>query len=61
LATTWFCGCTAGAVASGQPAAPAASVAGDLRVAAVEGGRIAALGGLTSLIWLVILVFMVWH
>ena len=34
---------------------------GDLRVAAVEGGRIAALGGVTSLIWLVILVFMVWH
>jgi hypothetical protein len=52
---------TAGAVTSGQPAAPAASAAGDLRVAAVEGGRIAALGGLTSLIWLVILVFMVWH
>jgi len=51
----------AGAVTSGQPAAPAASVAGDVRVAAVEGGWIASLGGLTSLIWLVILVFMVWR
>jgi hypothetical protein len=29
--------------------------------AAVERGRIASLGGLTALIWLVILVFMVWH
>ena len=52
------------AAASGQPAAitaPALTVAGDLRLAAVERGRIASLGGLTSLIWLVILVFMVWH
>jgi hypothetical protein len=29
--------------------------------AAVERGRIASLGGLTALIWLVILIFMVWH
>ena len=29
--------------------------------AAVERGRIASLGGLTTLIWLVILIFMVWH
>jgi hypothetical protein len=42
-------------------AAPAATAAGDLRLAAVERGRIASLGGLTALIWLVILVFMVWH
>ena len=54
----------AGPAAGGQPAAitaPALTVAGDLRLAAVERGRIASLGGLTSLIWLVILVFMVWH
>ena len=53
-----------GAASGGQPAAiaaPAATAASDLRMAAVERGRIAALGGLTSLIWLVILVFMVWH
>jgi hypothetical protein len=52
--------------AGGQPAAIAApaatTTATDLRVtAAVERGRIASLGGLTALIWLVILVFMVWH
>jgi hypothetical protein len=40
---------------------PAATRAGDQRVAAVERGRIASLGGVTALIWLVILVFMVWH
>ena len=48
----------------GQPAAiaaPALTGADDLRLAAVERGRIASLGGLTALIWLVILVFMVWH
>jgi len=39
----------------------ATAVADDLRLAAVERGRIAALGGLTALIWLVILIFMVWH
>jgi hypothetical protein len=27
----------------------------------VERGRIAAMGGVTALIWLVILVLMVWH
>jgi hypothetical protein len=44
-------------VGAGQPAtAPA-----DLRIAAVERGRIASLGGVTSLIWLVILVLMIWH
>ncbi len=50
--------------AGGQPAAiaaPALTGADDLRLAAVERGRIASLGGLTALIWLVILVFMVWH
>ena len=32
-----------------------------LRLAAVERGRIASMGGVTALIWLVILVMMVWH
>src|ERR1700731_2361399 len=50
------------AAASGQPAAasggrPAATATLDHR-AAVERGRIASLGGLTALIWLVILIFM---
>jgi hypothetical protein len=57
-----------GGAAGGQPAAiaaagavqPAAGAAKDHR-AAVERGRIASLGGLTALIWLVILIFMVWH
>ena len=39
---------------------PAATATADHR-AAVERGRIASLGGLTALIWLVILIFMVWH
>jgi len=53
-----------GTARGGQPAAiaaPPATTASDLRLAAVERGRIASLGGLTSLIWLVVLVFMVWH
>jgi hypothetical protein len=40
---------------------PAPSAMSDIKVAAVERGRIAALGGVTGLIWLVILVLMVWH
>jgi hypothetical protein len=52
---------------------PAAAVASDaqqtittdrktgLRLAAVERGRIASMGGITAVIWLVILVLMVWH
>ena len=44
--------------ASGGRTAPTATL--DHR-AAVERGRIASLGGLTALIWLVILIFMVWH
>ena len=42
-------------------AGQAATVGRDLRVAAVERGRIASIGGLVALIWLVILVLMVWH
>jgi Predicted integral membrane protein (DUF2269) len=42
-------------------APPAAARTADQRVAAVERGRIASIGGVTALIWLVILVLMVWH
>jgi hypothetical protein len=42
-------------------APPAAAIPGDVRVAAVERGRISSLGGVTALIWLVVLIFMVWH
>lgn len=52
--------------AAQQPSAaprvePAPSALSDIKVAAVERGRIAAMGGVTALIWLVILVLMVWH
>jgi Ca2+/Na+ antiporter len=43
-----------------QPAAATDPRTG-LRLAAVERGRIASMGGITALIWLVILVLMVWH
>lgn len=51
---------------AGKPAVtagtrPVAAVAADVRLAAVERGRIASIGGVTALIWLVILVLMVWH
>ena len=47
---------------SASPAATSApSATSDIKVAAVERGRIASLGGVTALIWLVILVLMVWH
>jgi hypothetical protein len=56
---------TAATAGAGGPASPAATAVAaapaDARVAAERGGRIALLGGLTTLIWLVILVFMVWH
>ena len=44
-----------------RPAATTTAVAADVRLAAVERGRIASIGGVTTLIWLVILVLMVWH
>jgi hypothetical protein len=47
-----------------QPAtggARPAAAASDLHTAAVERGRIASMGGVTALIWLVILVLMAWH
>src|SRR5579859_4419303 len=51
-------GAETGAAGGGQPATsgaqPAATVTDDPRLAAVERGRIASLGGLTALIWLVI-------
>jgi len=43
------------------PSAPAANADDAERIAAVERGRIASLGGVTSLIWLVILILMVWR
>jgi hypothetical protein len=47
-----------------QPAAGAAQFAAaeaNRMTAAVERGRITSLGGVTALIWLVILVLMAWH
>jgi hypothetical protein len=60
-------GAEAGPADAAEPAAaspaiePAPSAKADIKVAAVERGRIAAMGGVTALIWLVILVLMVWH
>ncbi len=45
--------------AHGERPQPGAA-AGELRVAAVERGRIAMMAGITALIWLAILVLMVW-
>jgi Ca2+/Na+ antiporter len=49
------------AVASEAQPAAATDPRTGLRLAAVERGRIASMGGVTALIWLVILVLMVWH
>jgi hypothetical protein len=52
------------AIGGAQPSASAAQPAGaaaDRLTAAVERGRIVSLGGVTALIWLVILVLMAWH
>jgi Ca2+/Na+ antiporter len=50
------------ATAAGSRAGqPSVTVSADVRVAAVERGRIASFGGVTALIWLVVLVLMVWH
>jgi len=46
-----------GGAGDGQPTV---TVATDMRVALVERGRVASLGGITALIWLAILVLMVW-
>lgn len=48
------------AQATVAPTAPAADTTEDERLVAVERGRIVSLGGITSLIWLVILILMVW-
>jgi hypothetical protein len=50
-------GASAGALA--QAVADEATLAAD--IASVERGRIAAMGGVVNLIWLVILVLMVWQ
>jgi hypothetical protein len=64
---------TAGQQAEAAGEQPATALASDarpelttdprtgLRLAAVERGRIAMMGGITAVIWLVILVLMVWH
>jgi Ca2+/Na+ antiporter len=52
------------ALGGAQPAAGATRLAAaeaDRMTAAVERGRITSLGGVTALIWLVILVLMAWH
>jgi len=49
------------AVGGAQPATGNARGAAELNPAAVERGRIASIGGVTALIWLVILVLMAWH
>jgi Ca2+/Na+ antiporter len=52
------------AIGGAQPTAvpaPPAGAAADRLTAAVERGRIVSLGGVTALIWLVILVLMAWH
>jgi hypothetical protein len=51
----------ASAVASDAQPALTTDLKTGLRLAAVERGRIASMGGVTALIWLVILVLMVWH
>jgi len=48
-------------VASDAQPAMATDPKTGLRLAAVERGRIAMMGGITAVIWLVILVMMVWH
>jgi Ca2+/Na+ antiporter len=49
------------AVASDERPALTTDSRTGLRLGAVERGRIAMMGGITSVIWLVILVLMVWH
>jgi hypothetical protein len=52
------------AIGGAQPAAGAARLAAaeaNRMTAAVERGRITSIGGVTALIWLVILVLMAWH
>jgi Ca2+/Na+ antiporter len=51
-------GTTPEAAVGGQPVA--ADAAAELKIAAVERGRIASMSGLVALIWLAILVLMVW-
>jgi hypothetical protein len=50
-------GAEAAAAEEGQPPATGA----DLKIATVESGRIISMGGVTALIWLVILVLMAWQ
>jgi hypothetical protein len=54
-------GQSATAVASDARPAMTTDPRTGLRLAAVERGRIAMMGGITAVIWLVILILMVWH
>jgi hypothetical protein len=49
------------AIGGAQAATGGAQPVAALHTAAVERGRIASIGGVTAIIWLVILVLMVWH
>ena len=49
------------AIGAAELSAAATAAEADRHTAAVERGRIASMGGVTALIWLVILVLMVWH
>jgi Predicted integral membrane protein (DUF2269) len=56
---------TAAQPAASQPTAPLTATqptpAQEVRIAAVERGRIASMSGVTGLIWMVVLVLMVWN
>jgi type IV secretory pathway TrbL component len=60
-ATTASTAATAGATAGATTAGTPAEVTAAGHLASVESGRIAAMGGVVNLIWLVILVLMVWR
>jgi Ca2+/Na+ antiporter len=49
------------AIGAAELSAAATAAEADRHTAAVERGRIVSMGGVTALIWLVILVLMVWH
>jgi len=54
-------GAPAADTTAGEPAAPGPPVTAGTHLGHVERGRVATVGGVVSLIWLVILVLMVWN
>ncbi len=48
-------------IGAAELSAAATAAEADRMTAAVERGRITSMGGVTALIWLVILVLMAWH